>query len=117
MYIRLEGIKLFGYHGVLPQENRVGAIYTVNLRLKTDYLAAAKSDNLEDTINYAEVYQVVKEEMKIPSKLLENVSYRIAQKIMETFSAVQAIEISLYKENPPMEAECKDVGVEATYTR
>ena len=117
MYIRLEGIKLFGYHGVLPQENRVGAIYTVNLRLKTDYLAAAQSDNLDDTINYAEVYQVVKEEMKIPSRLLEHVSYRIAQKILETFPAVQAIEISLYKENPPMEAECKNVGVEATYTR
>ena len=117
MYIRLEGLKLFAIHGVLPQENQVGAMYTVNLRLKTDYLTAAQTDNLTDTINYAEVYQAVEAEMKIPSKLLEHVSYRIAQRIMDTFPAVQTIEISLYKENPPMGAECHNVGVEATYTR
>ena len=117
MYIRLEGLRFFAFHGVLPQETKVGAMYTVNLRLKTDYSAAAQTDELTDTINYAEVYQAVKNEMQVPSKLLEHVSHRIAQRIMNTFSTVEKIEIALYKENPPMEAECKNIGVEATYTR
>ena len=117
MYIRLDGLKFFAYHGVLPQENRVGAMYTVNLRLKTNYLKAAQTDELADTINYAEVYQTVKAEMQQPSKLLEHVSYRIADRILQTFPAVESIYISLYKENPPMEAECGNIGVEATYSR
>ena len=117
MNIQLEGLKIYAYHGVLPQENRVGAMYTINLRLKTNFLAASETDDLTHTINYAEVYQAVKKEMEIPSKLLEHVIYRIAKQLFSEFPAIDAVEIALYKENPPMEAECHHVGVEATYTR
>lgn len=117
MYIHLDGLKLFAYHGVLPQENLVGATYTVNLRLKTNFLEASLTDDLQHTVNYAEVFQVVKAEMNIPSKLLEHVSYRIAKRILDTFANVEEVKISLYKENPPMEADCKNIGVEATYLR
>ena len=48
MYIHLNGLKLYAYHGVLPQENRVGAEYTLNLRLKTDFSHAAENDCLEE---------------------------------------------------------------------
>ena len=57
MYIHLKGIRLYAYHGVLPQENRVGAQYTIDLRLKTDFTLAAETDRLEGTINYADVIQ------------------------------------------------------------
>lgn len=117
MNIRLDGLRIFAYHGVLPQENRVGAMYTVNLKLTTDFFKASITDELSNTINYAEVYQVVKKEMQQPSKLLEHVVYRISQKLFTTFPSITGIEISLYKENPPMEAECQHVGVEAYYTR
>ena len=117
MYIRLNGLKFFAYHGVLPQENLVGAMYTVNLRLKTNYLKAAQTDDLADTINYAEVFQAVKAEMQIPSKLLEHVAYRIAKHLIDNFPTIESIDISLYKENPPMEAECGNIGVETTYSR
>ena len=117
MYIHLNGLRIFAYHGVLPQENRVGAMYTINLRLATDYLEASKTDDLSYTINYAEVYQTVKKEMQQPSKLLEHVVYRISQKLFKNFPTITAINISLYKDNPPMEAECQRVGVEASYLR
>lgn len=65
MYIHLKGLKLFAFHGVLPQENKVGAEYTLNLRLKTDFSRASQTDDLNYTINYAEVFEAVKEEMKI----------------------------------------------------
>ena len=117
MYIHLNGLRIFAYHGVLPQENRVGAMYTINLKITTDFLEASKTDNLTYTINYAEVYQAVKKEMQQPSKLLEHVVYRISQRLFQDFPSITAINISLYKENPPMEAECQHVGVEASYLR
>lgn len=117
MYIRLNGLKIFAYHGVLPQENKVGAEYTINLRLKTDFAHAAETDRLEGTVSYAEVFQAVKDEMKIPSKLLEHAARRIAERILKDFPTVMEVKISLYKQNPPMGAECTDIGVESTYTK
>ena len=117
MHIHLNGLRLFAYHGVLPQENRVGAMYTINLDLTTDFQEASLTDDLTHTINYAEVYQSVKAEMQQPSKLLEHVVYRIAQRLFNDFPTISAIHLSLYKENPPMEAECRQVGVEVSYTR
>ena len=103
MYIHLKGIRLYAYHGVLPQENRVGAQYTIDLRLKTDFTLAAETDRLE--------------EMRIPSQLLEHVAWRIAQRLLDDFQTISEINIALYKQNPPMGADCSQVGVEATYIR
>lgn len=116
MYIHLKGLKFYAFHGVLPQENKTGAEYTIDLRLKTDFTAAAQNDDLDSTINYANVFKVVKEEMQTPSKLLEHVSFRIAQRLFKDFSTLTEINISLYKQNPPMGADCKQVGIEATYS-
>ena len=117
MKIRLDGLRIFGYHGVLPQENRVGAMYTINLKLTTDFMEASLTDDLSHTINYAEIFQLVKQEMQHSSKLLECVVYRIGQRILSDYPTITQVEVSLYKENPPMEAECSQVGVEAQYTR
>ena len=117
MHIRLNGLHIYAYHGVLPQENKVGAMYTVNLTLTTNFLEASRTDDLAHTINYAAVYQAVKAEMQQPSKLLEHVVYRIGRRLLTDFPTLDAIEIALYKENPPMEADCGPIGVEATYTR
>ena len=117
MYIHLNGLKLFAFHGVLPQEQKVGTEYTINLRLKTDFSLASQTDNLEGTINYAEVFQVVKEEMKLPSKLLEHVIWKISEHLFDRFPPVTEIKIALYKQNPPMGADCSQVGVEAIYSR
>lgn len=117
MYIYLDGIKLYAYHGVLPQENKVGAEYTVSLRLKTDFSRAAAQDELEGTVNYADVFAAVKEEMDTPSRLLEHVIHRIARHLFDRFPSIVEIKIALFKQNPPMGADCQQVGVEATYLR
>lgn len=111
MYIHLKGLKLYAFHGVLPQENRVGAEYTVNLRLKTDFSRAAQTDCLEGTINYAEVFEAVKQEMQISSQLLEHVAYRIANRLLHDFLAIEEVDVELYKQNPPMGADCEQVGI------
>lgn len=116
-YIIIEEMKFFAYHGVLPQENIVGAVYKVNLNIKTDFSEAAVTDNLEGTVSYADVYETVKKEMECKSKLLENLAYRISNRLFEVFQTIEEIEISIYKENPPMGAECKNVGVKAVFKR
>ncbi|CDC00325.1 dihydroneopterin aldolase [Bacteroides sp. CAG:443] len=117
MYIHLKGLKLYAYHGVLPQENQVGAEYTIDLRLKTDFTQAAETDRLEGTVNYAEVFNAVKKEMEIPSQLLEHVAWRIARRLLDDFPTISKVDIALYKQNPPMGADCSRVGVEVTYLR
>lgn len=117
MYIHLNGLKIYAFHGVLPQENKVGAEFTLNLRLKTDFSRASQTDDLNYTLNYAEVFQAVKEEMKIPSQLLEHVVQRIAERLFRDFSTLTEVKIALFKQNPPMGADCRETGVESTYTK
>ncbi|MBR2607274.1 MAG: dihydroneopterin aldolase [Bacteroidaceae bacterium] len=100
--IELSNIHLYAYHGVLPQENKVGGWYTLNLQATISNLDSIKSDNLQTTVNYAEIYEVVCNEMKIPSQLLEHVCGRILEKLFAKFESIEEIEISLTKDTPPM---------------
>ena len=115
MNIILNEMKFYSYHGVLPQENTVGAEYKVSLDIETDFSEAAATDNLEGTINYAEIHEAVKEEMNIPAKLLEHLAYRISKRLFTAFPTIKSIEITIFKENPPMGADCKNVGVKVKY--
>lgn len=117
MYIRLQGMQFYAYHGVLPQENLVGANFYVDLKLKTDFTRAAETDSLEGTVSYADIHAAVKEEMNIPSQLLEHVCQRIARRLFHDFPSIESIDLSLYKENPPMGACAQRIGVEAHYVR
>ena len=117
MYLRMEGMKFYAFHGVLPQENLVGAYFYIDLKLKTDFTNAAQTDELEGTVSYADIHTVVKEEMAIPSKLLEHVCQRIATRILNDFPTIESLDICLYKENPPMGACARKIGVEAHYLR
>jgi dihydroneopterin aldolase len=117
MYIRLEGMNFYAFHGVLPQENLVGANYYIDLRLKTDFTCAAETDELEGTVSYADIHAVIKKEMQTSSKLLEHVCQRIASRLFKDFPTIESIDIALYKENPPMGACAQRIGVEASYRR
>lgn len=117
MYIRMDGLKFYAFHGVHPQEAHVGAEFTINLRLKTDFRGAAQTDELDGTVNYALVYEAVKAEMNIPSQLLEHVAYRIANRLFREFGLLTEIKIELFKQNPPIGADEKSIGIEAVFGR
>lgn len=110
-HIFLENIRCYAYHGVGTQENIIGNEYIINLKLKVDISKATKTDEVMDTINYADVYEVVNNEMSVPSKLLEHVCGRIVSKLFNTFPSLEEIEISLSKRNPPMGADIDTAGV------
>ncbi|WP_303010482.1 dihydroneopterin aldolase [uncultured Bacteroides sp.] len=116
-YIFLKNIRCYAYHGVATQENLIGNEYTIDLKLKTDIGKAAQTDEVADTINYAEVYNVIKHEMAIPSRLLEHASIRIIQKLFEAFPAVEEIDFRLSKRNPPMGADIDAAGIELHCSR
>ena len=116
-YILLSNLRFQAHHGVLAQEQTVGALFTVSLRLKVDFTEAALKDDLRCTVNYAEVYESVKQEMSTASRLLEAVAYRISVRILKDFPQVDEVHIRLLKQNPPMGADCDSAGVEETFTR
>ena len=114
--IYLRNVRFHAFHGVLPQEGIVGNDYLVNLVLDYDFSSAMKTDDLQGTLNYAEVYQKVREEMAVPSKLLEHVAGRIAHRLFSDFPAIQKLQLSITKVNPPMGADSDGAGVEVVLT-
>ncbi len=111
-YIHLRNVRFHAFHGVMPQERRVGAYFLVNLRVGYPLEKAMQSDEVADTLNYAALYAVVREEMMTPSNLLEQVAGRIADAVIKAFPQVTSIDLELTKENPPMGADCDGAGVE-----
>lgn len=114
--IYLRNVHFHAFHGVLQQEGIVGNDYLVNLVLDYDFSSALKTDDLQGTLNYAEVYQKVREEMAVPSKLLEHVAGRIAHRLFSDFPEIQKLQLSITKVNPPMGADSDGAGVEVVLT-
>lgn len=113
----LNALRIYAHHGVLPQERAVGAYFVLNLRLDVDFAAAMATDALADTVSYADVFQVVRAQMAIPSQLLEHVAGRIAHALLAAFPTVTGVHLELLKENPPMGAECGGAGVALSMER
>ncbi len=114
--IYLKNVRFHAYHGVLQQEKIVGNDYVVNLVVDYDFTSAMETDELSATINYAELYEIIKEEMAIPSKLLEHVVGRIGKRVFSEYSAIRQIQLAITKENPPFGADCDGAGVEVVLT-
>ena len=79
--IEINGIKLYAFHGCLPEEEKIGGNYVVDVMLNTDFSSAAISDNLNETVDYVDVNRIVGEEMAIRSKLIEHVGQRIIKRL------------------------------------
>ena len=116
-YILLKEIRCYAYHGVAPQENLIGNEYIIDLKLKVDINKAAQTDEVADTVNYAEVHQVIMAEMAVPSKFLEHVGGQIIEKLFQQFPALEEIELHLSKRNPPMGADVESAGIELHCSR
>lgn len=116
-YIYLKEIHCYAYHGVAPQENLIGNEYVIDLKLKVDISRASQTDEVEDTVSYADVHELVKTEMAISSKLLEHVGGRIATKLFEVFPTIEEVELRLSKRNPPMGADIDAAGIEIHCSR
>ena len=113
----MDDMRFYACHGVMEQERRVGGDYSVTLTVEVDLADAARTDDVADTVNYAELYAVVEQEMAVPSQLLEHVAARIGRRVLETFDKVTAATVKVTKLNPPMGADCKGASVEIKVKR
>ena len=107
----IRDLRLYAYHGVMRQERSVGGEYTVSLRVGCDLAKAAVSDNICDSVSYADLKEVIIEEMAQPSALLEHVAGRITRRVCRDFPTVDEVEVTIVKVNPPMGADCDGAGV------
>ncbi|MEG1543127.1 MAG: dihydroneopterin aldolase [Tannerellaceae bacterium] len=109
--IELASMKFYAYHGVMPQETRVGNNFIIDLTLSAPLERAMDTDDLDDTINYATVFALVKEEMAVPSKLLEHVAGRILHSLKHHFPQLTGVELKLAKLNPPFGGDVYSAAV------
>ncbi|MEN8223897.1 MAG: dihydroneopterin aldolase [Bacteroidota bacterium] len=109
--ISIEQMEFYAYHGCFKEEQIIGTRFLVDLRLETNTEVAEKSDDLADTVNYQEVYLLVKKEMEVKSKLLEHVGRRILDAVKDKFPQIRSAELIIYKMNPPLGGKMKSVSL------
>ena len=109
--IRLNGMEFYAYHGCYREEQLIGNHFLVDITMDTAMEEASKSDDLSDALNYAEVYELVKQEMAVRSHLLEHLSARILDSIFERFPQLERAEVCVAKLNPPVGGQIRSVSV------
>ena len=109
--IQIKNIRTFAHHGCLKEETAIGSEYTVDVEIKSNLSKASISDNLVDTVDYVHINRIVKEEMQIPSKLLEHVARRILKRMLSELTNITEAEVSVSKLNPPINGDVEMVSV------
>ncbi len=115
--ITLKNMQFFAHHGHFDEEQIIGANYEITACLHFDVKKAAQSDDLTDTLNYQEVYDVVKKEMSIKSRLIEHVSQRIIDSLLSSFPQLKQVDLSFSKMNPPLGGQVERVTIEVSEIR
>ncbi len=115
--IKVENIRVYAYHGCLKEETKIGSDYRVDIEVKAGLKKSAKTDELKDTVDYVFLNKVVKEEMKIPSKLLETVARRILDRFFEEDVMIKKATVSISKLNPPIGGDVEAVTIKMTDKR
>ncbi len=115
-YIHLNEMEFYGYHGALPEENRLGQRFRVTVSLAVDLSEAGKTDDLTKTVNYAEVYNLCKSVVEGAAvKLIETVAERIATDVLTSFEdKVCGVHIVVVKPDPPIPGHYTSVSVDIT---
>ncbi len=111
MQIIINDMEFFAFHGFFKEEQLVGCKYTVDLTITLRSDLSSQTDNLTDTLNYQEVYDAIKEEMNIVSKLIEHLTKRIVDRLKKQFPIIETVEIQLFKHNPPLGGQVGKVSI------
>lgn len=109
--ISIEGMEFHAYHGCFAEEQVIGNTFLVDVHMDTDTTSAEVTDNLEDTVNYADVFLLIKEQMNINSSLLEHVGRRIMDAILAKYPQIDIIEVKISKLNPPVGGKVHAVSI------
>ncbi|OHX68148.1 dihydroneopterin aldolase [Flammeovirga pacifica] len=110
--IALEGLEFFAYHGFFEEERKIGNKYGVDISVDTDFSEAAKKDNLNNTINYMELFEIIKNHMDISTKLLETIGQNIVNDVYDKWGdSVHKVKVVIKKFNPPIGSICTSSSI------
>ncbi len=115
--IKVENIRVFAYHGCLKEETKIGSDYRVDIKVKANLKTSSQTDALEDTVDYVFLNKVIKQEMSIPSKLLETVAKRILDRVFNEDQMVKKATVCISKINPPIGGDAEQVTIKMTDRR
>lgn len=110
--ITLTGMRFYGYHGCLPEERQQGQTFLVDLSLRLSLAAAGQTDDLRQSVDYAQVFALVRGVVEgEPVQLIETVAERIAQAVLEAFPQLFSVEVTVHKPDAPIPGSFGDVAV------
>ncbi|WP_194851592.1 dihydroneopterin aldolase [Nonlabens antarcticus] len=115
--ILLENVRVYTNHGCLNEEELIGSEYRVDLEVTTDLTKSSQTDDLNDTVDYVSLNRIIKEEMAIRSKLLEQVAQRILNRVFKEEEMVKEATVKVSKINPPLGGDVEKVTIQMTQKR
>ncbi|MEA1981565.1 MAG: dihydroneopterin aldolase [candidate division Zixibacteria bacterium] len=112
--IRLGGMSFYGYHGITEAEKETGRMFEVDCELEVDLAEAGHTDRLKDTVNYAEVYEVIRKTLEDRAfSLLEAIACELASNILDNFP-IYGVTLKVRKMVPPIAGKINFIEVEVT---
>ena len=116
--ITIDRLRLYARHGVMSQEQIVGANFYVSICADVEVSdEALQGDSLTGTVNYAMMAEAIKEEMGRTSQLLEHVAWRIGKRLLTDFHRINKVSVHVEKENPPIGMQTESIGIKLTLER
>ena len=98
----LENMEFYAFHGHYREEQIIGGRFSVDLVIHADLSRAAETDALNDTVDYARIYELVKKEMEQPSRLLEHLASRIIRSVYAASDHITSVTVRVSKHNPTL---------------
>lgn len=108
--ITIKGIRIFAYHGHLPEEAKLGGHFIVNIWVTVDVSEVEKTDNLNDTVDYVQIIEIIKKDMSLRANMIEVPAKRIVDSILK-LDKVQKVKVELEKVQPPIDASFDKISV------
>ncbi|MEI6585999.1 MAG: dihydroneopterin aldolase [Sediminibacterium sp.] len=109
--IHLDAVKFYAYHGIFKEEKTLGNNYVVDIKIEVSTNNQIVQ-SISETIDYAEVFNMLQKRMQIPTPLLETIATDFCYTILNKFQLASSIDFSIKKMNPPIEEFIGNVGVQ-----
>jgi dihydroneopterin aldolase len=111
--IIIKDLRLYAYHGVNPEEKIEGQNFLIDMECKADLSLPCKTDNVDDTVSYAQIIKLVRKVFTEEKyDLIEKAAQVIADSVLESFEKVKSIKVTLKKPEAPMKADFEYVAVQ-----
>ena len=111
--VALRDVKCYAYHGYYPEEQLTGIYFSVDVTVT--FIPDSDTENLQRTVNYEILNNIILEEMKHARKMLETVVKSILDKVLSSYPFLLSIEVGIKKLNPPMPGQIGHSFVQLSY--